>query len=216
MPEFRTLLDGYRRFRTLSYPQQRARWDNLAHTGQSPKIMIIACSDSRVDPTTIFDTGPGEVFVVRNVANLVPPYETSAGRHGVSAALEFAVNHLQVAHILVLGHAQCGGIRVALNPESLPEGSFISSWMSMVKEPREQVLAAYALSPDCNPQQALELAAIRQSIAHLRSFPFVAEREAAGSLVLHGGYFGIADGVLQLLDTETGHFKPVGIFPASN
>lgn len=213
MQDLHSLLDGYRRFQTHNYAQQRARWDSLAQTGQFAKIMIIACSDSRVDPTIIFDTGPGEVFVVRNVANLVPPYETSAGQHGVSAALEFAVNHLLVEHILVLGHAQCGGIRAALHPESLPEGSFISSWMSMVQAPREQVLANHAVSPDINPQQALEFAAIRQSLSHLRSFPFVAQREAEGLLALHGAYFGIDDGVLQLFDAELGHFAPVPVIP---
>jgi carbonic anhydrase len=208
MDDFNTLIDGYRRFRTTDYTRQHDRWAKLAG-GQEPKIMIIACSDSRVDPSTVFDTEPGQMFVVRNVANLVPHYEPDGGRHGVSAALEFAVEHLKVHHIVVMGHAQCGGIKAALQPSSLREGSFIGRWMTLMDGPRERVMMAYELDPGLDTQQALEFAAIRQSIENLRSFPFVAAAEAAGTMSLRGAYFGIADGMLQLLDAPSGKFLPV-------
>jgi carbonic anhydrase len=210
MDDFQTLIDGYRRFRTTDYTRQRARWASLAG-GQEPKIMIIACSDSRVDPSTVFDTEPGQMFVVRNVANLVPHYEPDGGRHGVSAALEFAVEHLKVDHILVMGHAQCGGIKAALQPSSLREDSFIGRWMSLMDGPRERVMMAYEVDPNLDTQQALEFAAIRQSIQNLRSFPFVAAAETAGTLHLRGAYFGISDGMLQLLDVQSGKFFPVAL-----
>ncbi len=209
MPEFRVLVDGYKRFRGNDYLKQRSRWDALATQGQEPKIMIIACSDSRVDPSTIFDTEPGQMFVVRNVANLVPPYEPDGGRHGVSAALEFAVEHLKVNYIIVMGHAQCGGIKAALRPGDLREGSFIGRWMALMNGPREQVMMALKVEPDMDAQQALEFAAIRQSIENLRSFPFVQAAETAGALMLRGAYFGIADGRLQLLDEATAQFVAV-------
>jgi carbonic anhydrase len=216
MPEFRALVEGYKRFRTHGYALQRDRWDSLAQGGQDPKVMVIACSDSRVDPSAIFDTGPGQMFVVRNVANLVPPYEPDGGRHGVSAALEFAVEHLKVHHIIVMGHAQCGGIKAALRPEALRAGSFISSWMQIVKAPRERVMMALEIEPGINAQQALEFAAIRQSIENLRSFPFVAEYEAAGALALRGAYFGISDGILQLLEPGAERFMAVPLSTAPN
>ena len=114
MPEFTALIEGYRRFRSDSYPQQKARYDALENDGQSPPVMVISCCDSRVDPATIFDTVPGQVFALRNVANLVPPFETGGGLHGASAAIEFGVLGLAVKHIVVVGHGQCGGIKAAL------------------------------------------------------------------------------------------------------
>jgi carbonic anhydrase len=208
MKDFNALIDGYRRFRAGDYARQRDRWSSLAE-GQEPKIMVIACSDSRVDPSTVFDTEPGQMFVVRNVANLVPKYEPDGGRHGVSAALEFAVEHLKVHDIIVMGHAQCGGIRAALRPQDLREGSFIGRWMSLMDGPRERVMMALEVEPGLDTQQALEFAAIRQSIENLRSFPFVAAAEASGALTLRGAYFGIKDGILQLLDADRAQFAPV-------
>ena len=217
--EFEALIDGYRRFRGSFYNRHRERYDALANKGQSPKIMVIACCDSRVDPTIIFDAEPGQLFVLRNVANLVPPFETgtSGSRHGASAAIEFAVTGLEVEHIVVMGHARCGGISSALAGKlgkSKPEGepmSFIDRWMSIINPVRDQILMAYEIAPDMDPQRALELAAIRQSLRNLRTFPFVAEREKAGKLKLHGSYFAVADGILQLLDPETDQFKPVDL-----
>jgi len=215
MPKFAELLDGYRRFRDGPYVEQRRRFDALANAGQSPKVMIIACSDSRVDPTRIFDTEPGQAFVVRNVANLVPRYEPDSGQHGASAAIEFAVTQIEVEHIVVLGHAKCGGIAAALDGRfddaAEGHGAFIGRWMEIVAPARDRIRAAQAISPDIDAGEALELAAIRLSLANLRSFPFVAEREAAGRLKLHGTHFSIADGILRSLDPATDRFDPVAL-----
>jgi carbonic anhydrase len=168
--------------------------------------MIISCCDSRVDPATIFDTVPGQVFALRNVANLVPPYETGGGLHGASAAIEFGVTGLLVKHIVVLGHGQCGGIKAALagGDLGLPGRSFIDDWMAIVGDARNAVLAR----PACDYQLALEQEAIKVSLANLRSFPFIAEREANGELKLHGAWFAIASGSLHILDETTGEFSP--------
>jgi carbonic anhydrase len=215
MPAFNSLLTGYRRFRAGPYNDQRARFDALAHAGQSPKVMVVACADSRVDPTRIFDSAPGEMFVMRNVANLVPPYEADGATHGSSAAIEFAVTQLEVKYIVVLGHARCGGISASLTGKfdqaAEGHGAFIGRWMANIEPARDRIRAAAAISPDIDAQQALELAAIRLSIDNLRSFPFVAEREAAGTLDLQGAHFDIADGVLRVLDHATDRFEPVAV-----
>ena len=202
------LIDGYRRFRNGDWQRQRARWAELAE-GQSPKVMVIACSDSRVDPAQIFDMPPGELFVVRNVANLVPPFEPDGGHHGVSAALEYAVTQLQVSDIVVLGHGACGGVRACLDHafEGAPpgEGGFIADWVSLLAPARDRVVAKHGAGPDA--VHALELAGIGVSLANLRGFPFVPEREADGRLRLHGGWFAIAEGKLHLLDEATQRFQ---------
>lgn len=205
MPEFKTLLEGYQRFRAGNYLVQKQRWEELAE-GQEPPVMVIGCCDSRVDPGVIFDTVPGQVFVLRNVANLVPPYEIDGGHHGASAAIEFAVTGLEVRHIVVLGHGACGGIAACLRggDQGAPGPSFIDKWVSIVAEAREQVIAA---APD-DPQRALELEAVKVSLRNLRTFPWVSERERAGRLKLHGAHFAIAGGVLHLLDESTGAFTP--------
>jgi carbonic anhydrase len=212
MADFKALIDGYRRFRETGWARERQRWSSLAE-GQNPRVMVIACSDSRVDPAQIFDTGPGEVFVVRNVANLVPPCEARAGgRHGVSAALEFAVTQLEVGEIIVMGHELCGGCAAALTGQfdraEHGEGHFIADWIELLDEARERVRA------DCGGQltedafRAMELEGVKASLANLRTFPWVCEREADGRLALHGAYFSIADGVLFLLDEASGDFSP--------
>jgi carbonic anhydrase len=210
MTDFSGLIEGYRRFKAGGWADQRARWAELAE-GQSPKVMVIACSDSRVDPSQIFDTSPGEMFVVRNVANLVPPFEVGGGRHGVSAALEFAVTQLEVPEIVVMGHGACGGIRAALSREfehAQPgEGGFIAHWIDLLDDARDRVTAAHGEGPAA--VHALELEAVRVSLANLRSFPCIPPREAAGSLRLHGAYFSIADGILHILDERTDAFAPV-------
>ncbi|WP_411292187.1 carbonic anhydrase [Sphingorhabdus sp.] len=205
MPEFRVLVDGYRRFKSDAYVKQKARYDALASDGQSPPIMIISCSDSRVDPATVFDTTPGQVFALRNVASLVPPYETGGGLHGVSAAIEFGVLGLEVRHIVVLGHAQCGGIKASLEGANLGHDghSFIDGWVDIIRPARDRIVA----SASDDPQRDLELDAVRVSLANLRSFPFIAEREKNEQLKLHGAYFGIADGNLYVLDEQTDIFE---------
>ena len=200
------LIDGYHRFRDSGWARERERWSKLAE-GQSPRIMVIACSDSRVDPTQIFDAGPGEMFVVRNVAALVPPYETTAGHHGVSAALEFAVTQLQVEEVVVMGHGFCGGCAAALTGQfddaAHGEGHFIADWIEMLRGARDKVRAEHG-----EDFRAMELEGVRVSLANLRTFPWVRERESDGRLKLHGAYFAISDGVLHLLDEATGQFGP--------
>ncbi|NJC06194.1 carbonic anhydrase [Sphingomonas kaistensis] len=204
MSEFLALLRGYGRFRSNGYRDQHRRWETLA-AGQEPPVMIIGCCDSRVDPATIFDTVPGQAFILRNVANLVPPFELGGGLHGVSAALEFAVTKLEVKHIVIMGHGACGGISAALAGHGEPDRIFIDKWIGLLDRARDQVLEA---APQ-DPQHALELEGVKVSLANLRTFPFVAEREAAGQLQLHGCWFGIAAGTLYELDEQAGHFQPV-------
>lgn len=208
MAGFSELLGGYRRFRQTGYAQQRGRWAELRQ-GQSPKVMVIACSDSRVDPAQIFDTSPGEIFVVRNVANLVPPFERDGKRHGVSAALEFAVTQLEVSEIVVMGHGSCGGVHAALTQvfdgKEPGEGGFIAHWIDLLDEARDRVVASHGTGAEAI--RALELETVRVSMANLRSFPFIPAREAAGTLHVHGAYFAIADGVLHVMD-EQGDFAP--------
>ena len=209
MADFSDLLSGYRRFRQTGWKHERDRWAALAE-GQSPKVMVIACSDSRVDPATIFDTSPGEMFVVRNIANLVPPFEVGGGRHGVSAALEFAVTQLEVPEIVVMGHGQCGGVDAALSRrlEHAPPGAggFIAHWIDLLDEARDRITAELGTGPEA--LHALELETVRLSIQNLRTFAAIREREAAGKLALHGAYFAIADGRLHLLDEASGEFSP--------
>lgn len=209
MIDFNALIDGYHRFKSGRYREERERWAQLAE-GQSPKVMVIACSDSRVDPAQIFDANPGEMFVVRNVANLVPPFETGGGRHGVSAALEFAVTQLQVEEIVVMGHGSCGGVHAALSrrfADAAPgEGGFIAHWIDLLDEARDRITDLHGDGPEAI--RALELETVKVSMANLRTFPFVPDRERTGALTIHGAYFAIADGVLHVLDNETGDFAP--------
>jgi carbonic anhydrase len=210
MADFHTLLDGYRRFRESGWSAQRERWSQLAE-GQSPKVMIIACSDSRVDPTQIFDASPGEMFVVRNVANLVPPYEPDRAYHGVSAALEFAVTQLLVEEIIVMGHGFCGGCAAALTGQfagTVPgEGGFIARWIDMLGDARERIRSEHP-QLDRAAFRAMELEGVRISLGNLRTFPWVRDREAAGALKLHGAFFAISDGVLHVLSEADGEFRP--------
>lgn len=208
MTGFSDLIGGYQRFRQHDYARQRDRWAELRE-GQSPKVMVIACSDSRVDPAQVFDTSPGEVFVVRNVANLVPPFELDGKRHGVSAALEFAVTQLEVSEIVVMGHGSCGGVQAALTQsfegKAPGEGGFIAHWVDLLDEARDRIVAQHGTGPAAI--RALELETVRVSLANLRTFPCIPEREAAGTLTLHGAYFAIADGVLHVMDDD-GQFAP--------
>lgn len=208
--DFNALVDGYRRFRETGWQQQRQRWEQLAE-GQSPKVMIVACSDSRVDPAQIFDARPGELFTVRNVANLVPPYEQDRSYHGVSAALEFAVTQLNVEEVIVMGHGFCGGCAAALTGAFAGagpgEGGFIAHWIDMLAEARRKIEAEHP-QLDREAFHQMELEGVRISLRNLRTFPWVREREAAGTLKLHGAYFAIADGVLHLLDERGGAFAP--------
>lgn len=201
------LLDGYRTFMAGKYAGETARYRSLAREGQAPETMVVACCDSRSAPETIFDAGPGELFVVRNVANLVPPYAPDDEYHSTSAALEFAVQSLRVKHIVVMGHGRCGGIRTALDPEQRPlsPGDFIGKWMSLV-EPAAKAVAGNTMMTAGERQTALERISIRFSIANLRTFPCVSILEGKGRLTLHGAWFDISTGELWVMDSETGDF----------
>jgi carbonic anhydrase len=197
------LLDGYRRFREDTWPQQRARFEALAAQGQKPHTMVIACSDSRVDPAMIFAAGPGELFVIRNVANLVPPYAPDASYHGTSAAVEFGVRVLEVGRIVVMGHAQCGGVRALLEGAPQRGGDFVAGWMDIAAPARRKVLAC---EPVETQQEACELETVRLSMANLMTFPWIADRVATGRLRLRGAHFAVATGRLMVLDSVTGEF----------
>jgi carbonic anhydrase len=203
------LIEGYHRFRANDWQAERERWAAL-EAGQKPRIMVIACSDSRVDPATIFDTPPGAMFVVRNVANLVPPFEVDGGRHGVSAALEFAVTQLEVPQIMVMGHGSCGGVAAALSRRfegaAVGEGGFIAHWIDLLDEARDRVIAEHGTGDAA--VLALELESVKVSLRNLRTFKCIREREAAGKLTLRGSYFALSEGVLHLLNEETEVFSP--------
>ena len=204
------LIEGYRRFRENDWARERERWAELAE-GQSPKVMILACADSRSDPAQIFDARPGEMFVARNIAALAPPYETSSGFHGVSAALEFAVTQLNVGEILVMGHGMCGGCAAALTgqfDDTTPgEGHFIADWVGMLASARDKVRSAHQ-QLDRPAFLEMEHEAVKVSLANLRTFPWIAEREKDGRLKLHGAHFSISEGLLYLLDEAEGSFRP--------
>jgi carbonic anhydrase len=211
MPYLTQLIEGYRRFRENNWGHERERWAELAE-GQNPQVMILACADSRSDPAQIFDARPGEMFVARNIAALAPPYETSEGFHGVSAALEFAVTQLNVGEILVMGHGMCGGCAAALTGQfdDTPsgEGHFIGDWVRMLDGARDQVRARHE-SFDRAAFLDMEREAVKASVANLRTFPWIAERENDGRLKLHGAHFSIAEGRLSLFDEAEGSFRPV-------
>ncbi|MXO72142.1 carbonic anhydrase [Alteraurantiacibacter buctensis] len=209
--ELQSLIAGYRRFRETGWEPRRERWSTLRE-GQQPQVMIIACSDSRVDPTQIFDVDPGEIFVVRNVAALVPPFETTPGLHGVSAALEFAVQFLKVKEIVVMGHGMCGGCQAALTQSmhgcERGKGGFVADWISLLDDERDDIVAAHG-TEGREAERAMEQAGVRVSLKNLRTFPCVSTKEARGDLRLTGALFSISDGLLRLLDEDSGEFSPV-------
>jgi carbonic anhydrase len=199
------LSEGYLAFRTGRLAAEQSRYRELAERGQSPETMVIGCCDSRVSPEVIFDAGPGELFVVRNIANLVPPYEVDSAHHGVSAALEFAVLALQVRHIVVLGHAGCGGVKAFA--EGAAPGDFIGKWMSLLKPVAATLASADASSASYITQ--LEQASMLGSIENLKTFPFIRSRCERGTLALHCAYFGVASGELSVRNEKTGRFEPI-------
>jgi carbonic anhydrase len=204
------LLDGYGAFRAGRLPTEQDRYRALAESGQAPEIMVIGCCDSRVSPEVIFDARPGELFVVRNVANLVPPYTPDGAQRAVSAALEFAVQALKVKHIVVLGHARCGGIRAYTEPgEPLSPGDFIGKWMALIAP----AAAAAGAAADYRSRDAylarLEQVSIIKTLDNLMTFPCVRILVERGRLALYGAYFGVAEGELSVLDRASGEFRPV-------
>lgn len=202
----RRLLDGYHAFRQTRLPIEQSHYMELAETGQKPEVMVVGCCDSRVSPEVIFDARPGELFVVRNVANLVPPYSPDSGRHGVSAALEFAVQALRVKHIVVLGHARCGGIRAfASQEEPLSPGDFIGKWMSLIEPAAESIGPQGDRSlPDYLGE--LEQASVVKTMENLQTFPCVRILAERGKLQVHGAFFDVATGVLSTYDAAAARF----------
>lgn len=193
------LLQGYRRFRANVWPAERERYKDLAQRGQSPEALVIACSDARADPQTVFGAGPGELFVVRNVAGLVPPYEPDANYHGTSAALEYGVRVLKVAHIAVLGHADCGGVRAMVEGAPKEAQDFVDSWMKIAESVMETVpkqVGSRDILGHC------ETEVVRLSLGNLRTYPWIEEAVGAGKLALHGFHFDIRTGVLAKLEED--------------
>jgi carbonic anhydrase len=203
------LTDRFHRFKYRHFDLHRETYEDLATFGQTPDVMIVSCCDSRCDPEMIFSAKPGELFVVRNVANLIPPFETGGKFHGVSAALEFAALNLRVRHIVVMGHSGCGGIQVALEQGAArqTEAMFISRWMSMLDDCRLRVMASHQGAAPGLAAAALEKEAIKVSIANLRSFPFIRDMENRGKVALYGAHFEIATGTLSVLNQGTGEYN---------
>jgi carbonic anhydrase len=204
------LTSGYKRFRGTRYREEALRYTQLAD-GQSPQTLIIACADSRVDPATIFGAAPGELFVVRNVANLVPPCSTTpSDLHGTSAALEFAVCQLGVRDIVVMGHGDCGGVAASLAAaENRPVGQFVAPWVDLLSHSRDNILADKSLTDQSARQTALEHDGICLSLENLMSFAFVADAIATKRLALHGVWFAIGSGILHWFNGETGRFESI-------
>ena len=202
-----SLLAGYRTFMREHFAHETSRYRHLADKGQSPETLVIACCDSRAAPETIFNTAPGEIFVLRNVANLIPPYEPDGEYHAASAALEFAVQSLKVKNIVVMGHGRCGGIKAALDTESAPlsPGDFIGKWMSLIA-PAAEAISGNQLMTQSERQTALERISIRYSLNNLRTFPCVDILEKKGKLTLYGVWFDISTGELWVMDHQTGDF----------
>ncbi len=194
------LVKGYERFRSGRYDAERERYLSLAEEGQRPRIMVIACCDSRAAPEMVFDAAPGELFVVRNVANLVPPYAPDGRHHSTSAALEFAVLSLKVADVVVMGHGRCGGIAALIDHgEPLSSSDFIGQWMATVRDIVGEATGE-GTGPSGDRGTLVERAAVEHSLANLRTFPWVRSREARGELGLHGAWFDIGLGELHVLD----------------
>ena len=206
--EIRKLIDGFGRFRTAHFETGGSLYQRLTREGQAPRTMVIACCDSRVDPAIVTDCDPGDLFVVRNVANLVPPYETAGHYHGTSAALEFAVLGLNVRHVVVMGHARCGGIRALLGglPQDSGVGQFIKPWMEIANAARHEAATAATAAEG---ERAVEQAAIRISLDNLMTFPWIRERTADGRLTLHGWYFDLDQGQLLHYRPDTGRYEPL-------
>ena len=201
------LKEGYERFRTGRLAEEKARYEILAREGQNPDVLVISCCDSRVTPAAIFDTGPGELFVIRNVANLVPPFSPNGDYHGTSAAVEYAVLGLKVGHIVVMGHGRCGGIKAYLDGVTdMGNGTaFIGKWMSIV----EPAAAGLDDIPVEERGKVLERRAVVHSLENLRTFPMIREGEEAGSLMLHGAFFDVKSGVLEIYDRASKVFEPI-------
>ena len=205
------LADRYRRFKLRHFIPHQDDYERLASHGQNPDVMVVSCCDSRVEPEAVFSAMPGELFAVRNVANLVPPYETDGKYHGVSAALEFAVLNVRVKHIVVMGHSGCGGVRACIEHEATRQtaAEFIANWMSMLDVARDRIIGEKPGQSPADLRATLEREGVKVSLANLRTFPCVQILEGKGRLALHGAYFDISSGQLSVLNEATGDFVPL-------
>ncbi|MBT3238761.1 MAG: carbonic anhydrase [Rhodospirillaceae bacterium] len=198
------LIEGFKSFRDTYYVKQPDFYRNLVENGQSPKVMIIACSDSRVNPSILAKADPGELFIVRNVANLVPPYAPDSNYHGTSAAIEFAVRDLNIEHVIILGHSHCGGIRGLCEGHADGKGrEFIDAWMSIVDEAKNKDLEGE------DRHRHVEREAVKISLGNLMSFPWIKRRVDDGRMKLHGWWFDLEVGELLAYAPEDG-WKPAG------
>jgi carbonic anhydrase len=198
------LIEGYRRFRSGTWQEERKRFEALSRIGQRPSALVIACSDSRADPQTVFNARPGELFVVRNVANIVPPYGPDDQPHGVSSAIEYAVRSLQIRDIVVLGHAMCGGVKALLEGAPVEASDFVGRWVRIAEPARQRAMQA----PPEERQTVCEHETVRLSLANLMTFPWIKDAVEAGHTTLHGCFFGIQSGVLERLGAD-GNFRPI-------
>jgi len=201
------LIEGFSRFRERHFAQNDALFRGLVEQGQTPRILVVACCDARVDPALIMDCAPGDLFVIRNVANLVPPAENQGHYHGTSAALEFGVRKLNVGHLIVLGHAHCGGIRALLEGDMQKGDAFISEWMGIADAARERVSREFADAGNAARHRACEQQAILVSLDNLMTFSWIRERVEQGTLALHGWYFDIERGELLGYAPATHRFE---------
>lgn len=202
------LVQGYGKYLQKGFVRHKETHEHLAVYGQQPDVMVISCCDSRVTPEGIFNAGPGELFVLRNVANLVPPYEASDGQHGTSAAIEYAVRALKVKHIVIMGHAKCGGVQAFRENANVPtlRGDFIGRWIKLL-EPAAIAMACMPIDKMDDPQLAMEYAGVRQSLKNLHTFPFIEEAMHDNTLQIHGAWFDIGSGELRVMDPETERFE---------
>lgn len=208
--EINELIIGYKRFREHYFSNSNKTFDNLIKLGQNPKVMIISCCDSRVDPSIIFGCEPGDLFVIRNVANLVPPFENNSSYHGTSAAIEFGISNLDIHDVIILGHSFCGGIRALLeNVDLLSSENFISKWMELAKPAREKTLENY---PNSNLDQQADMCgqyALVNSHNNLMTFPLIQEKVKSGFLSLHAWFFDLSTGLIYMLNQEQNKFEPI-------
>lgn len=209
MADINKLLEGFKRFRHNIYDENPGLFDRLNKQGQTPKTIVVGCCDSRVDPAIVTDCDPGDLFIIRNVANLVPPFETGGNYHGTSAALEFGVRNLEVENIIVLGHAQCGGIRALMNPApgSEQHEGFVPGWMKVASNARNRVLSRMHGEPLEKQQRACEQEAILVSLDNLLTFPWILERVAQKKLTLHAWYFDLEHGELLRFNPSSNRFE---------
>lgn len=205
------LIDGYRKFRRTTFARERSRYERLAEKGQKPKILIIACSDSRVSPSVVFNTPPGAIFVARNIANIVPPHAPDGKTpRSIGAAVEYAIKVLNISDIIIKGHAHCGGVRALVNHgEGLPETDYLKAWVEVAAPARALLPTNFDTLDDSGKRRASEFAVIQNSIMNLSGYPWVRERLENGTLKLHGWHFDIHDGKLTRLDHESGEWVVV-------